>query len=106
MKKVVLISFALVFILIGCSQDNEQGGSLAGTWTNAFSTIVLRGNGTYSFTIPDEPSITGNYAVVGALITFDSNPSGYSTFQYSLSGNTLSLTVDGGDGTVQTYNKQ
>lgn len=93
--KNIIVSVALIALVlcVGCDQSS-QSNPLVGTWRN---------DNTYSFSVLNEPIINGHYVIVGNLITFDNNPSGYKTFQYSQSGDTLSLSVDGGDGTIQTY---
>lgn len=103
-KRLLSVIVVLAMLLwVSCEQP-VPGNPLVGTWRNGTqSTIILRNDNTYSFAITGASTITGHYVSVGDLITFDNNPSRYKTFRYSLVGDTLSLSVDGGDGTVQTY---
>ncbi len=125
LRRPVLIAFAaLVPIVVGCDSSTEPPPSaLLGTW-NATSIVVggidlmddgmtlqfrFTADGEYSYTVTNDfldfcdpgPNCSdfGDFTATASRITFDPGEDWEETFNYTISGNTLTIaaTIDGFD---------
>ena len=108
MRRVFISILVLAILTAYGSCKADPGISIAGTWESASgSVIVLSNNGSYTFTVPDEDSISGMYAILDNTITFDSNPYPYNTFDYAVTDTTLTLRPSSAsDPVTQVYSRQ
>ena len=91
----LLLVFGLIFT--GCKNDDDDGGTpkddLLGTWKNANNITLEFDQGEYPFTCTDASIYSVSFEVEGSRI-YVSN--GILTFDYVLSGTTLTLSKVGG----------
>lgn len=106
---VPLLTVVGLLSLVGCGGD-ENDGALVGTWRDPYSTtsVILRSDGTFEVTDPGVQEVHGLWATSSSRITlskiFEVNygPRPDVTGTYSLSGDTLILSVDTAGGGSMT----
>ena len=121
LRNLTFSTLALV-LMAGCGDDDGTGveaDDIAGTWTatsmlftqtaapnaqvdvvvdeGAVVTLVLRADGTYTFTFvldPENESDTGTYTTSGSTLTIDPTDEDPETFTIVRDGDTMTLTGD------------
>ncbi len=114
----VVLMLAMVFCITACGKDNSElvteesqvsSADFVGTWKgtgNEISTLTLGANGSYK-DVAGDVSIIGTYTINASEGTLTVNESEYGlvfTYAYELSGDNLTLQMNGG--LPRTFAKQ